>query len=404
MPAKRTKMSTTVAASAPPVDRSSRTVLTHATDAQKTLLDALDAINGQDAYSEINQALGKINRSDYLVLPTGFATPNVSASDVGKIMSMDQIPANIRAQIYALNKPNDLTPNEQVRFATLRLYSVLLGWVAGQSEIREADPPANAEDIYLTDLPEISNVVDDAKIAAMLVPLAAEHVFRTTGHHYLTGLAADYAQKYARIFGACLSSSIQNYLGPELLYHRVLHWITPRRSRAVLEYATEHSTTNVPAALQLRASALPAGTAIIGITTAVLDAFQSSGLLTEMKEESGLDLDKVYEESEKIKANPARYHKAYFAYQIAKPSEEDIANLNLALDVCQKLAPVSQGFIDAMFADAALGRAQALKKHSNTNPVLHRRALRYFKALSRKEIASVKEMYSGKLDASEGAV
>lgn len=376
------------------------------TPEQEALLEKLALINGQDAYSETAQSLGKVSRSDYLKLPTRFQPPVRANADVGRVASLTEVTHLQRAEIYALNKPADLNGEEAVRFGTLRLYAILMGWVRDvqQAEIVFEDPPADAANTYLNDLRAISDNADTAKSVAFLVPFATEYVFRTTGHHFLTGQSGEYVAKYQKLFAACLSPDIPRYLGPDLLYHRALHWISPAVSRTVAVALVAGNAEKIPSAIAMRLDAMPAGTAALGICDAVLTSMRTSGLMEPIAQYGKMDLEKIAIACKHIRANPASFHKAYFAYGLNPLSDADRRMLEEAVVVVKEFAPVAQGFIDAMFADAALGKAQALKKFADEAPVLRRRSIRYFKAVARRDIKSVEELFSGSIDAAEGGV
>jgi len=362
------------------------------TKEQRELLDYLDEVNGQDAYSNEDAALGKVSQKEYLVLPVGFVIPAVAPKDVGAENVHRLFTKQDLANIYVLNKEASPESSHAVLFALLRMESVKMGWVAGQREIRRAVPPTTAMNTFLTDLAAHKESIGKLRRAAFLIPLVAEHTFRTMGHHYLTSAAADYEKRYRSTLRACLSEDCHGLLPSGIQYHSLFHWVSPQRARDVL--ISQLATKRIPDALTIRANASPAGTALITTSAAVISALKAANLLTTLKDAAGYDFEKIQKVTNKIKARPTEYHKTYYAYGHRALSTAQINEVEDAKQEASRFAPVAQAFIDAMFQDAALGNAKALKKHADENPVLVRRATRFFKAIGRKEAKDFKELFS----------
>jgi hypothetical protein len=373
------------------VDRGVAEDLSSLTTAQRELLDFLDEVNGQDAYSNEDAALGKVNRREYLVLPTGFTAPRVAAKDVGDSTVFKKFTKLQLAQIYALNKAAAPDGTDAKRYAMLRMESVKMGWVSGQREIRRETPPAEAMNIFLTDIGEERDNLARYRTAAFLIPLVAEHTFRTMGHHYLTGEAASYEKRYQDTLRACLAVNVHGLLASGVQYHSLFHWVSPLRAREVL--MSQLSTTRIPDALAIRANAAPAGTALVTTTAAVLSAMRAADLFTEFKTAGNFDFDIIESVTKKVKQAPTTYHKTFYAYGVVAPTVKQREDLDKAKAEAGRFAPVAQAFIDAMFQDSALNNAKALKKHANDNPVLMRRAQKFFRALSRKEARNISELF-----------
>lgn len=361
------------------------------TAAEKELLDILDEVNGQDAYSNEDAALGRLRVNEYLVLPTGFNVPVVADKDVGSANVHTLFTKKDLADIYVLNKDAAPPGEDAVRFGLLRMEAVKMGWVDNQKEIHRKAAPAGSITTFLADLANEKDNIRRYRTAAFLIPLAAEHTFRTMGHHYLTAEAAVYEARYSSTFRSCLAPDIANLFKGGVLYHNLFHWVSPSRARKVL--MAQLGTARIPEALQLRANAAPAGTAIITTSAAVLSAMAASNIKDPFSKEGGYDFKKIEDMTMKIKADPVKWHKTYYAYEKAPLTQSEKDALDEAKAEAAKFAPIAQAFIDAMFRDAALGKAKALKKHAEENPVLMRRAERFFRGLARKEAAKVAELY-----------
>lgn len=373
------------------VDRGTVEDLSGLTDVQRELLDFLDEVNGQDAYSNEDAALGKVNRKEYLVLPTGFTAPRVLAKDVGDSRIFTRFTKTQLAQIYALNKAAAPDGVDAKRYAMLRMESVKMGWVSGQREIRRETPPADALATFIRDIGEERDNLARYRTAAFLIPLVAEHTFRTMGHHYLTGEAATYEKRYQDTLRACLAVNVHGLLASGVQYHSLFHWVSPLRAREVL--MAQLNTTRIPDALGIRAFAAPAGTALVTTTAAVLSAMRAADLFNDFRTAGNFDFEVIETVTKKVKENPTTYHKTFYAYGVRAPTTEQREELDQAKAVAGRFAPVAQAFIDAMFQDSALNNAKALKKHANDNPVLMRRAQKFFRAISRKEARNVSELF-----------
>jgi len=358
---------------------------------QEKLLAELVDINGQDSYDALAAGIGKLKKDEYLRLPRDFRGQNVHAREVGKPSAHANLSTSVWAQIYALNKAVAPDGADPVVFGFLRMEAVKAGWYIDQKEVTFVDGTNDAMRVMLTDFALIRDRLERIKTAAFIVPLVAEHVFRTLGHHYITTDSATYTARYADTFRSCLLPDLGNLLPPPVLYHAALHWVSPKRSREVLMAQREMKT--IPDALKIRANAAPAGTAILTTSAAVIEAMSVNGIAAEFARAGKFDLDLIRSVTDVIKAAPTRYHKSYFAYGVNAPDPAETTTLEKAKAEAIKFAPYAQAFIDTLLKDAALGKAKALSKHADGNPIQKRRAATLFRALIRKEIDSVASLF-----------
>lgn len=110
-------------------------------------------------------------------------TPVVLATEVGSGLAVDSMTLPYVLVVYALNKEvhTSTDKGERVKFALVRMEAVKWGWVSDQ------------RDSIRTNSSELHEVfAQKSELVAWLVPFAAEHVFRTTGHRILTNLSASY--------------------------------------------------------------------------------------------------------------------------------------------------------------------------------------------------------------------
>jgi hypothetical protein len=372
--------------------------LIDATDDQKKLLEELYLANGQDAYDAEAAAVGRLKQEEYLALPEDLVLPTVKPESVGRASMRGYFKARDLAAIYFLNKQRAPMGENAVVYAMIRMEAVKMGWVHGQKEIIRVPFTLEKEALteLTTDFATVRTQIADFRLAAFLVPLVCEHTFRTMGHHYITGLATEYQTRYKKTLRACLAEHIMSILQPATLFHHVLHWVSPERAYNVLN--AQLTTMTLPDAIVIRAQAAPAGWAIVTTTAAVLKAMASANILDEIKEEFDGNLDLVIKASDSIKQNVRTWHKAYYAYGVPAPPANAIEYMENTKDIAIAFAPYAQGFIEGTLKDAALGQAQALKKHAELNPVAKARAARFFRALARIQVKTVEDLFKTELE------
>jgi hypothetical protein len=352
----------------------------------------LEEINGQDAYDATEAALGKLTQEKYLKVPIGFVMPDIPISKVGTSEAFGMISMDDKAKIYALNKDSFTGEGPQIRGALLRMFLCAAGWLTPTQkyEVIQATPPTNWAEIMKADLEKIRNVSNEAKRLAILLPIVSEHVFRTMGHHYLTGQAAEFEAKYSRAFAACVEPVLSSYLPAEDLYHTVGHWVSLSRALAVVRDSTQ--ATRLPNALIIRSTAPPAGTAIITTTIAVLAALEGTGLKKSYIEAAGVDEETLTKVAMMVTKNPDEYHTIPSAYNKPVLSDGLRKELTAAKAIAIQMAPIMQGFVDSLPRGCDLAAARALSKHADANPSMRMRAKRFFQETSRTKAGSISEL------------
>lgn len=379
-------------------------ILSKLTPAQREMFAYLEEINGQDFYNATDAALGKLDKSKYLKLPVGFTVPDLAIADVGDFSKVGALSVVDQARIYAMNKAAFSDQGNAVKGAVLRVYMVSAGWVDKSSkyEITYETPPPDALDTFIKDWDAIKLAIPRAKKLAYLLPVISEHVFRTMGHHYLTGQGADFERKYKRAFDACVEPDLHSYLPAAELYHTVGHWVSLRRA---LEVATNpEQAGRLPNALVIRSRAPPAGTAIITTTVAVLGALAGTGLKDAYLRTAGIDELTLTAMTERVTSNPGRYHTIPAAYGFNALSAEDRKELDKAKELASSMAPILQGFVDSLPRDCDLAMAKALNKHANLNPTLRKQSKTFFATIARSRVGDIRELlnagYRGTVDTS----
>jgi len=352
----------------------------------------LTEINGQDSYDAKTAAIGKLAPSKYLKVPIGLAPLATAPADIGSVAARNDITRAVYAQIYVLNKAVFETPDAQIKGALLRAEMVRIGWYTSGYEVTEVAAPVDAEATMNADLPRIREVIADASMLALLLPLAAEHTFRTMGHHFLTSMEADYVAKYNRFFNACVMGKLVEYLPPAVLYHTVAHWVSLELALAVVKDNAQ--AAKLPNAVIVRSKAAPAGMALVTTSHAVMEAIAGTGLLVELQKACGLDTTVIATVSNAAKADPARFHTIPMAYGRGLLARADVDTIEAAKTVARKLAPVFQGFIDALPRSSDLAQARALIKHADVNPMLRKRAKVFFQEVGKSKAASMADLFS----------
>jgi len=339
------------------------------------LLAKLDEINGQDAYSAEAASVGKLRKEEFLALPKGYDVPLVRPVEVGAADTHMRFSHEYLALVFALNKARAPPNVDADRYGLFRMEAVKCGWVDAQKEIVFVDAPAvePAINAFVVALKNLGNDLERFRVAVFLIPLIAECVFRSYGHHFISGQSADYSLKYESIAKASLAPEVNGIFRADVLYHNALHWVSPSRVRSVLE--ANVATHRIPDAVMLRRNSAPAGTALITTTSAVLKALDAGGLLDKDNNYFG----RIIIGTEMINESPLKFHKAFYAYGIAGPSAVEIKAIEDAKEDAIKFAPIAQAFLDTLLRDAALGKAKALLKHAELNPVLRKLATQFFK-------------------------
>jgi hypothetical protein len=353
----------------------------------------LEEANGHDAYSAEAIALGSLTRKEHLALPVGFTTPEIHPSEIGSAAVYKKFQILDLIQIYALNKAIAPANTNPVLFALARLEAVKLGWItaSGQKEIQYLERVQNAEAIFAADLKANQEAVSVMRNIAFLTPFYAEWVFRTTGHHYISGDAGTYTSKYEAIARASLGKIPSLSFPSEIAYHTLFHWISPARAYEAL--VAQKDTERIPDAIKIRMKAAPAGTALITTSAAVFESMKTANFFPEFVQLTKGDVEEIMVFSDAIKSEPTKWHKTPSAYGMAPMSEEKQNRLEIFRRKAALLAPITQAYINALMKNAPLGRAKTLDKHSMSNPLLKEKAQKFFKSMAKTEVSSFANLF-----------
>lgn len=355
------------------------------------LLRELEEINGTDAYDTEAQSIGRIEKKVFLQLPIGYHHKGA--------MVTTRLQFNYNswefAQIFALNLKVAPESCNKVIFAQIRTLAVAMGWGDGKFETTFVAPMQATEVAKLLNenKGQLQRSHSDVKRIAYLHPFIAEQVFRKLSHHFLSTDAVTYTDAYRALYTACLIAALMNLMPAEVMFHTCLHWATPGQAYKTLQRLAVEGAKKLPSAIVIRLNAAPAGNAIVTTTAAVFKSMMASGIYDALKVSSGMNLDLILKISDTIKQSPPKYHKFPFAYGVEGPNEVETKALETARELASQIAPITQGYLDAMFMDADLGKAKALQKHAAGNPIRRRMAQRYFKQLSKPDSVSMKDLF-----------
>lgn len=149
---------------------------------------------------------------------------------------------------------------------------------------------------------------------------------------------------------------------------------------------------HIPDNLKLRANSAPAGTAVITTSAAALEAMEATGIVDALKAAGVKGIEEIRAVAEEIRADPTAYHRTVSAYGRTPMTVEAASKVEKARVFAARLAPITQGFIDGVMANAALSRARALRKHAEDNPVQLRRATMYFRHAIRRPVERIRDI------------
>lgn len=358
---------------------------------KKALLTLLWEVNGSESYNPSTVAVAGAFRGAHIVIPNDVRQMYAHEEAVGNPrVSLSPGIGDIAAVYYA-NQSVAPKGIDAKLFGLMRMEAWKIGWVGDDSQVSVCDPvDANlAMESFLEALKAHKDRLASVKLAAWIVPLCSEFVFRTQGHHYLSGNATEFQEKYGRILSACLVPEIANLAPAEVLYHAAFHWIGPARIRSVV--LAQSGTVAIPDAIKIRINAAPAGSAIICSTVKVLEAMGS--LRQELEDASGVKTKGIFDLDAKIRDDPTRYHKAYFVYGAHALNDGELKTYDVEASKCKQLAPALEGFIRAYFRQGDLGQVKVFAKHASANPVRTKKCANYYKGKSQDVGDSLGEIF-----------
>ncbi|KAE8240260.1 hypothetical protein A4X13_0g7881 [Tilletia indica] len=308
------------------------------TDAHWALITQLSDVRSQDAYDVATATLDRINKGLSMALPKLWVHQTVPVADVGDFHTGASFPLEHLAQVYALNKARCPDSDYAVHFGLLRMEAVKAGWVdtSTQAEIIFVDPLD--DDVALRtlehDLATFTENIYQVRTLAYLIPLIAEHCFRTQGHYWRTDKAE--AFRYWVPLHACLEHSPRFNLPPELLYYEALHWTGPARQMQVL--LAQLQLSRLPDALKTMASDTPASMADLICTARYIKALNSDIQKDKFSKCPAFDkFDLIKSVAAAVEKDPFKYHQLHFFYGVGPPTKDELTALRDATKAAVKV-------------------------------------------------------------------
>lgn len=353
------------------------------------LQQALDEVNGQDAYDVELAAIRRAKPSEYLVISEELAAraKAITADQVGTfclpLSHADKV-LHLALNIRALGN----TPGNW-KIAAVRLFLIEHGYLrladrgaqyhVTHDEVRiTASRPTAAQ---LTEAAkwfisaEAKNFLIKAKVLGLVAPIMASDVFLRTGHHYITG--ATYDENYNRLFDAATLAELKGIMAYEDLFHVAIHWIGPYTMR--LAWSNLKDTTSIPNTFNTRFDAAPAGSALVTTTKAVLDALSTLGCFESVRELYGDSIDAVRTLEPVIKKSSTRYFDLSYLFGQEPLSAAEKTTLEVTKQHAVRLAPICKAFLSTVGRDTNMSKARVLDKHAEQNQGVRSIAEKWFK-------------------------
>jgi len=263
----------------------------------------------------------------------------------------------------------------------------------GYLNLDERDRPMhvkNVEVVFTDDTPSADMITkasemfknDKATIKklhclAQIAPVFMSEVFLRTGHHYIADPQAEWSNNYSKLFSASLMSSYFNLIPPNVLFHRALHWIGPYTCR--LAWTNLEKTSALPMAMKLRYKVAPAGSALITTTAAIISNLSRFSFFEDIKIAYGEEVGDIVEYAAYIREHSTSYFALPELFGLAPLSESDRETFLAFRELATKLCVVCQAYIEAIARNTAIGKAKALKKVADEQPMQKKALVGWFK-------------------------
>jgi len=356
---------------------------------------ALELINGQDSYNTSTVGMGFMKAEDKFYVPLSVAANPFAAGIVGT--KENRADSAMIITLVAANFPRFPADKKDVamKVSMLRAMAFAAGWFDNQKEtVRTADPSdgeVQAAKAFCLSLK--AEVIEAYKKVAFVMPMLTEVVFRQMGHHFITGDSGAYVKKYRALEASAMISSEVSLIGLSGgdLYHSALHWISPKTVRQVV--SAQRGTDRVPESVKIRASALPAGCALIGVVNATMTAVASVDLNQAVERHMGVSVADLAASSAKVAADPARYHVSHFAYGVPGLTAAEAAEFAAMKAAAEKLAPLVLGLIRGMGRKTNLFNAKAIEKFAMASPAITAKARNFMRATLDTKIKCIDDIF-----------
>jgi len=209
--------------------------------------------------------------------------------------------------------------------------------------------------------------LDQEEIQRMIkyLPIFAHMAFTKFEHHYIDNdyFKASYEKQFKSLK---LNNLISTWNHANVIYPAI-HWMGPYVMKQWCMNLIDRKL--MPRPMLIKFPVIPAGTALICSTYAVLKAAAAIPGFNAFYEVYKIQWDSMTEAVRDIKKNPYAYHTRADLFG-EQSLEADLAH---SKDHAAALAPAAQAFINKYAANTDLARIMAIKKHAEANLGLMRR-------------------------------
>jgi hypothetical protein len=227
---------------------------------------------------------------------------------------------------------------------------------------------------------------EDYQIGATYFPVIMHMNFIKTGHHFRDdGLSAKFYLRQLRSLQ--VEDRLRRFVTFNIIYN-AFHWQGPYTQYRYTKMLNDND--ELPRALAIKLPLVPAGTAVVCSTYAVMKGLTLVPQLEPLSRIFSAKISYLKGISRDIKTNYIRFfiRSDLFGYHDAL----DTDYFKSASDVATNMAPVAQAFIDVLCKGSEFTQVKALKKHADANPAVYKMFTTLFKALD----AAIKKSYREK--------
>jgi len=332
----------------------------------KDVLTAIQEIDGLNAYSSAQEAMGYIANGEQLMIPSVYFSNLSGISGAISTYGTPAMVSMLAANYYSLVKAGH-SSDDSYMGSLLRFSMVQAGLLAKTTEERcvyydevvEYDHVAhmNASGSDIKKFAEMLKPADIKFCQKLALPVAhiTSIVFWQTGHHWtvntasrcnklLDGLMMDRGSGVTKMSEKMMFRTAVHPFGIRMLYDS---WIK-----------NDHKVADN---LKKRIGSFPAGAAVIGTAAATIKLMRSAPFWTNFYALYKAPIDELEAEVKKIHAEPHKYHiNAPLFYPGAT---RFVANTAAA----EVLAPALQAFINTYCRDAPISGQKSLMRPATEN-------------------------------------
>lgn len=191
------------------------------------------------------------------------------------------------------------------------------------------------------------------------LPIFAHMAFTKFNHHYLNN--DFFKTSYEKQFKSLQLNEYERSWNKQVVIYNAIHWMGPYAMKLWVDNIK--TSGKMPRALEIKFPLIPAGTALIASTVAVLkaaSALPGFSAFFQVFDDDWLTLTKSVA---LIKASPYQYHIRADLFGL-RLEEEPLAKAKVS---AVKLSPAAQAFINKYAMRTDMARIQSIDKHAKSN-------------------------------------